>query len=169
MARARAAGSKHSANLSQQAVGEVMDMVSNGKPLPPHIADAVRAYGGLRPFIESELIKNNVKVDDARRIARDQPAEFYEVELEEDAPAVQEVSMVDRLVGGSIALVGAMLPGAPAQATVLPPPPITGHCRPMDQGHVNRPSSLLLSRWASAPLIWPRPCHTKRLAALTLQ
>ena len=110
--------------LSQQAVGEVMDMVSNGKPLPPHIADAVRAYGGLRPFIESELIKNNVKVDDARRIARDQPAEFYEVELEEDAPAVQEVSMVDRLVGGSIALVGAMLPGAPAQATVLPPPPI---------------------------------------------
>ena len=111
--------------LSQQAVGEVMDMVSTGKPLPPHIADAVRAYGGLRPFIEKELIKNNVRVEDARKAARERPAEFYEVELEEDAPAVQEVSMVDRLVGGSIALVGAMLPGAPAQATVLPPPPIT--------------------------------------------
>ena len=111
--------------LSQQAVGEVMDMVSTGKPLPPHIADAVRAYGGLRPFIEKELIKNNMRVEDARKAARDQPAEFYEVELEEDAPAAQEVSMIDRLVGGSIALVGAMLPGAPAQATVLPPPPIT--------------------------------------------
>ncbi|WP_339338470.1 hypothetical protein [uncultured Oceanicoccus sp.] len=110
--------------LSLQAVGDVMDMVSSGKPLPPHIADAVRAYGGLRPFIESELIKNNVKVDDARKAARERPAEFYEVELEEDAPVVQEVSMVDRLVGGSIALVGALLPGAPAQATVLPPPPI---------------------------------------------
>ena len=111
--------------LSVKGVEAVMHMASKGQPLPPHVANAVRAYGGLRPFIESELIKNNVKVDDARRIARDQPAEFYEVELEEDAPAVQEVSMVDRLVSGSIALVGAMLPGAPAQATVLPPPPIT--------------------------------------------
>ena len=110
--------------LSRQAVGEVMDMVSTGKPLPPHIADAVRAYGGLRPFIEKELIKNNVKVEDARKAARERPAEFYEVELEEDAPAAQEVSMIDRLVGGSIALIGALLPGAPANASPLPPPPV---------------------------------------------
>jgi hypothetical protein len=33
--------------------------------------------------------------------------------------------MVDRLVGGSIAALGMLLPGAPAQATVLPPPPVT--------------------------------------------
>ena len=123
--------------LSQQAVGEVMDMVSNGKPLPPHIADAVRAYGGLRPFIESELIKNNVKVDDARKAARERPAEFYEVELEEDAPAVQEVSMIDRLVGGSIALIGAMLPGAPAQATSCLLRQLTSHRRPMGQARAN--------------------------------
>ena len=110
--------------LSKQAVGEVMDMVSAGRPLPPHIANAVRAYGGLRQFIEKELLKNNVSVEDARNAARNRPAEFYEVELEEDAPAVQEVSMIDRLVGGSIALIGALLPGAPANASPLPPPPV---------------------------------------------
>ena len=111
--------------LSVQGISDVVDMVSSGKPLPPHIADVVRAYGGLRPFIETELLKNNEKKSEVSDIIRNLPAEFYEVELEEDAPAAQEVSMIDRLVGGSIALVGAMLPGAPAQATVLPPPPVT--------------------------------------------
>ena len=107
-------------------INEIADMAALGQSLPPYIAEAVKAYGGLRPFLQQELIKNDVPKDQVQKMLSEYPASAFGVELEERPEPQQEVSMMDRIISAGTYLVGSLLPGAPAQAAVQPPPPIIG-------------------------------------------
>lgn len=113
--------------FTEQVISDIADMAVSGQPLPPHVSAAVRAYGGLRPFLEREMIKNEINADQVQTILNQQfPSGAYNVELQERPQPQQEVSMIDRMLGIGSYLVGSLLPGAPAQAAVTPPPPIIG-------------------------------------------
>ncbi len=113
--------------FTKKAINGIIDMAALGQSLPPHISAAVNAYGGMRTFLERELIKNEIPVDQVQNILDTQfPASGFDVELQERQQPVEEVSMIDRMLGLGVGLIGSVLPGAPANAMPSMPPAIIG-------------------------------------------
>jgi hypothetical protein len=110
--------------FSENTLSQIMNMAATGTPLPAHVSEAVSAYGGMRPFLEQELTKNEIPPNEVQNILNNQfPANGFNVPLQpRPKPPQQQASLIDQMLG----IIGTVLPGAPAYAGVQAPPPIIG-------------------------------------------